>query len=364
MKIKGLLYFVIPALLFSSCVEEEAALEPSNIDQDRISTQIDLSNETIKRIYNDYNVGLLYEYDTTKDFAYVGGTETMAQVWEAVEIPMIKSLYVDETGGMSTDTVSYYQEHLDGALTFLDTTLFSCFDPEGMIASKMPYKVLLSASVYTESQIRGLSGSVLTESDSRYGSKASGPLRSAFNDHSIVFAMDMEHIANSTDKYVKENFYAFFSRIIGMHELYNAVPAAFFEGKESYYNQEMEGLFREENGYDEEDALTLIDKDWFYSKGFVDAQYFYELSSYKYLKDENNQWVKHIKPLEVAKTPEFAADEFEDVRAYLNEMIHRDASELEAFPENIKDNMRLLLDTFEGWGVNVKAINPDLEVLN
>lgn len=45
-------------------------------------------------------------------------------------------------------------------------------------------------------------------------------------------------------------------------------------------------------------------------------------------------------------------------------MIYRDADEFLEFPQNIQDNLKALLDLFTDLGIDILALNPDLEVLN
>ena len=51
-------YFLIPILLvaffMSSCESTEVELHPSNVDTDRILSQIDLSNPVVQKLYTNF----------------------------------------------------------------------------------------------------------------------------------------------------------------------------------------------------------------------------------------------------------------------------------------------------------------------
>ena len=358
------------ALVVVSCDSSEAVLSPSNSDKDRVESQLDLSNPTIKKLYADFNVGELYEYDHILDFAYVASSATQSELWGEVEIPQIRTLFTDSLGVMKADTIPYYKQYVNTAVEFLNTSLFSYFDPNGEIATLMPPKVLISESVFSESQIVGAPGEVLTTSEERYKSTARYGQRTVYNNHSIVFGLNLNEIDGDEDEYTKDNFYIFLCRIIETHKLADRLPNSFFAGKDVYYNQELEPIYREENNIGEEKNVYVIDKDWLFSKGFIDAIYFYNhpsgLRTYTQFNDEDGNRlptrIRHLKA--VRPSYEFIKDRDNDVRSYLNELMFRDADEFLAFPQNIQDNLKALYDLLTGLGVDLIAINPELSVFN
>ncbi|OMP30160.1 hypothetical protein [Mangrovimonas sp. DI 80] len=373
MKKHNILFLLLIAIIAISC-ENEDNLEPSYLDEDRVASQIDVSDPIINKWYTDLNMGVLYEYDSILDFAYVAGTSNQATTWARIEIPEIRTRFENEAGLIPADQISEYESYKASVTTFLDTALFKYFDASKTIANYMPYKVLISNYVYSPNSVSGEARDVLIESESRKSSSTEGDLRAVYNDHSIVFGVDLDEFTSEStiNKYSKDAFYILVSRIISMHNLIDLIPAEFFEGKSEYYAQNMEAIYREETEVPDDKLVFVVDREWFYSKGFIDAKYFYNsptgLTTFIQTVDEDGNslsiinYIRHRNAIVVSY--DFVEDELTDVRSYLSEMIHRNATEIEAFPENIQNNMKLLLDTFTSLGIDIMSVNPDLEVLN
>lgn len=127
MKNKIFAYGVLLALVFTACSTEDD-LEPSDLDNDRVSTQLDMSNPLVKRWFTDYNTGVLYEYDRLLDFVYVASSAQEAASWEGVELPELSTLYSDENGVFIPSEEEAYKAHVQASLEFLDLqTLFAYF---------------------------------------------------------------------------------------------------------------------------------------------------------------------------------------------------------------------------------------------
>jgi len=369
MKKNVLIYLMLLIFSITACSVEDT-LEPSNKDTDRVAVQIDLSNETVKNWYNNYNMGVLFEYDNILDFAYVASSDEVANRYGRAEIPQISTLFDDdETKVVLSQNQEAYKQYKNDVVDLLEENVFKYFLPNSKIAGFMPYKVLVSNSIFFPSNVPGEAFNVIVESDSRFSGEATNQLRTVYNENSIVFSVDLEDIGDIT-KFSKDNFYILFSRIMGMHNLYDLVPATFYGNKENYYGYEMEAIYREENNIDDAKLVFVIDKDWFYSLGFIDAKYFFDsgISTIYQNYDEDGNYlgvvgrIIHYKA--IAPDDEFVDSKEKDVRAYLNEMIHRNTDEISAYPQIVRDNMKILLDLFTGWGVDMVGINPDLEVLN
>ncbi|WMI66022.1 hypothetical protein RBH94_02415 [Aestuariibaculum sp. YM273] len=354
-----------------SCSNSEDDLEWTNTEVDRVATQMDTNNPDVVKIYDTYNTGVLYEYDRIMDFAYVAGSKTDAEIWGNVEIPQLKSKYSDSLGNVLPENEEEYKMQVESAVTFIDTTLFKYFKPNSIISELMPHKVLLSNEVYLSSRIYGEVGAVLTESESRNRYSAQFAQKSIYNKHSIVFEVNPDQLTSTSviNKYKRDNFYVMLSRIMDMHGLYGQIPATFTEGKGAYYGREIGVVYREELEIGEEKRVDVIDKDWFFSKGFIDSSYhLYDFglrTFYQYYDEDNNRLPSRIvHPKAIRPNYDFVSGLRTDFRSYLNEMIHRNANQLQAFPDNIKANIVMLRDLLMSWGVDIVAMNPALETLN
>ncbi|MCR8666554.1 hypothetical protein NO995_02595 [Aestuariibaculum sp. M13] len=374
MKNNILVYLALIVCSVVACDVDEY-VKASNADEDRVLSQIDFSNSDIKMLYDDYNMGLLFEYDQILDFAYDAGSEDRTSLWGSIDMPQIQTKFeVDSV--LTAEGKVEYEAYKQEVTTFLVENLFNYFKPNTTIATLMPYKVLVSNSLFSERNVPDDAGDVLTESEERLSSSARYNLRTVFNKHSIVFSIDLDELTTSSRKeeFTKDNFYILLSRIMGMHNLYDQVPEEFYGDKADYYGLEMEEPFITETGKEDYERIDFIDKDWFYEKGFIDARYFYGSSSglgnYTQRYDQetgerfssSSEYVYHKKTL--LPYYDFVASKEYDVRAYVNELIFRDADELLAFPQNIQDNLKIIFDLLTEWGVDILAINPDLEVLN
>lgn len=367
---KTWIYGVILSALLVSCTNSEDALTPSLKDIDRVATQIDLSNPVVAQLYEDFNTGLLYTYEADRDFRYIANTVQLATTYDNLDMPQLKDRFLDETGNVPEASEVAYQANVDNAIAFVNSKIFQYFRPNSTIASLMPRTVLISDGLDAGTLLRNSYAS--TEGDSRAGKTAIDALHAAYNENSIVINVKPEDITANATLMGKDDFYIFLIRIMEMHNLFAKVPASFSEGKDAYYGLEMETPFRTENGYSLTDIPTsyIIDKAWFYSKGFIDAQYFYNgttgLGTVAPLRTPDGtsiptprpSYTKAIRPNYI-----FVADMQTDVRSYINEMIHRNSSEFTAFPANIKANIVMLTNLLDSWGVDIKSVNPALNVL-
>ncbi len=354
-----IIYILLVGIMYSC--QKEDSLEPSYADEDRVASQVDLSNARVKDIYEQFNVGVLYEYDDTLDFAYTAEEADVSALWGSVELPEIKTLFADSLGELSEDTMAYYMAYVDAAIQFVDTAIFQRFDPNSTVITRFPKKVLVAKSIFAESKTYL---TPLTDSESRISSATNGTLAMVYNRHSFVVSYAPDQVNKYLSKYILNDFYVFFDYVMELNDLYAKIPESFYEGKENYYGLEMDDPYREEMGIAEDSTYVVVDKDWVYSKGFIDAKYFYNGTTglgtvYDNSTTPRTTYLKAFKP-----TYDFVADLETDVRSYVNEMLHRNATEIAAFPENIQENMRTLYNLFTSWGVDFKSLNPDLEVLN
>ncbi len=352
---------VIASLMFVGC-ESEDTLIPSNKDEDRVANFVNsANNEYVTSIYNDYNCGLLYEFDPILDFAYIASDDVAAAKWEDVELKMIKESFVDENGEMTSENEVLYQAYIDQSLSYINDIIFKYIKNGSLMADYMPFKVLICEEVLVDNE-NGLGDDIITESDSRIGKDASGTVNCMYNRHSLAYNVNQDGLLYNAEKYRKDNFYIFLCRIMEMHDLYQYISEDFSSLSSEYYGESVEEVYAEDFDIDLEDdsegaetVPVVVDKAWFYSKGFIDAKYFYNDGAGLTTIDGEEKAIK--------KSYYFVESLNYDVRSYLNEMLHRNAEELLAFPDEIKNKMNLLLDFMDEWGVDLVAFNPGLEVI-
>lgn len=377
MKKNSFIYMILFSLVFFAC-EVEEDLSPSLEDVDRAGGMIDTDNDLIVKWYDDFKTGVLYEYDSIMDFAYVAGSTTDAGLWAAMYIPTIASLYEVDT---LVDTLYVwpeveYEVYVQESLDYLDTAIFKYLDPNGGIVNLMPGKVLLSESVYADKEINGYYGSSLIESDDRFSRYSEYSQRAVFNKHSLVLSVNRDDLLDDPEGSAKDMFYIFLCRIMGIHGLYNELPESFFAGKSAYYGQEISGPYAEYLGVTEEVesgefrmSRIYVDKDWFYSLGFIDADYF--LYTYSALSNRTQYYDGYGNRYDAADRPyhiraistsyDFVSNGFQDARSYLKQLMYADEATILAYPENIQDNLRAVYDLWTNLGVDLNGINPELE---
>ena len=376
MKKHFLTTILLSSLFFTACDSNDTVGETVYKDEDRVLTQLDQNNTVVTGLYNDFHMGLLYTYDNIKDFSYTAASATQVNAWATIEIPTIASTYTDATGNIPETSQAAFEQNVSENIDFINNNLFKYFKAGSKIASLMPYKVLLASSIYAPKGIT-VDSYYYLESESRIKSTSTvGDRRSVFNAHSIIFSADddlksfvpLSASRAAGSDYTRDNFYILLCKIFKMHNLADQLPASFFAGKTDYYGKLMSTVYGSEMAYTDTQIsnLVVIDKEWFYSKGFIDGYYFFSTSglpsSVTQTKDINGNtispYIVHTLPLR--PTYSFVEDKFEDVRAYISEMMHRNKDQFAAYPVNIRENIVILRDLLTSWGVDILAINPAL----
>ncbi len=350
-----LLVFTCFSLLFVAC-EEEAALSPSNLEINRLDTLVDLSKPLVKEYYEDYNRAILYDFNDTLDFIFHLGRNYMARNWSQLTLIKLKP------------------EQVDSALSYLDTTLFSYFKNEinfnGKTYRSTQIKQWLPRTmlVYHTIENRGAASTsipypLMSESDDA-PYNTSGVLHTLYNDNGFAFAVNPAKYAASAitaNEIRNDNFYQVLCYVLERRDLYDSISEAFRQISVSYYGRNMVDVYLEdgyelhetsrklflaygETGYKDS---TII---WLSEKGFVFTDNMKLGSSHYgsdgYLLDTDVFWTYQ-----------------EDVRTYVNEIIFGVEEELVLYAEPTKEKLRILIETFMEWGVDVVAFNPALNVL-
>ncbi len=347
-------------VLIYACQKEES-LSPSYADVDRVAMLVDLDKPLVKEYYENYNKGILYEFDDTLDFVFHLGRNYEAVNWGQLHL------------------VQLQQQKVDSALEFLDTTLFAYLKNEiefnGIQYQSTRFKELLPRTMLVydtiENDVQAIAYKRLSESDA--APKKVGFFNTLYNSNGFAFAVDPTKLAASvnTAKNVRnDNFYQIVGYVLDNGDLYNEIPEAFFEVSGAYYGRDMVEVYIEdgyEPDYNDDGTINTYmrlfyteygykgyqDKtvEWLSEKGFVLTDNLYDpylryYGSYRRVYYGDTFW-----------------DLKRDVRTYVNEMIFGTADEFEAHAEATQNKLRVLIETFMNWGVDFIAFNPDLEVL-
>ncbi len=381
---KYILAFGILSVVMTACSKEDD-LTPSLEDRDRAIELADQSKPLVKRLVEKFNCGLLYEYDANQDFRYTAEGLSETEKWNDIEMPTIKEDRFTDKDGNSIDefeyimnfpdrsiTISSYEEHVDAALSFLDTTLFAYYLENSKIAECFPNKILLASQLRAGKET-GLEA--LTISDSRIASYTRDKsLRSVYNRNSIVFNGNMKDIAPSYDTYKKDNFYVFTVRMMDMYDLYKEFPDELFTSVEPFYGDTIGEAYGLEAPYL---YSPYIPVEWYHELGFIDTKYFNQWEvAYKRDYSTNEYYDPYIKSSSgfgssnrIRPRHMFLMNREEDIRSFLNELIHRSAVSdryklgFDDLPENMRLRSRAMADVFISLGIDLRALNPEIESL-
>ncbi len=374
---KYLLGICVLVYLLAACKEEE--LTPSYADKDRVAELADMSKPLVARLVNNFNCGLLYNYDENIDFRYVAESNSVSDRWNQVNIPKIEEINFFDTNGNPisyelrfpdrTETVSSFDEYLDAALNFMDSTLFTYFDATKEVAKYFPPKVLLSSKI---SNGTNMTVSYLKETDSRISDDLQGRnVRSMYNRNSIVFSGNMVDIAPGYQKFKNENLYVFILRMMETNNWCSSImPDSLFDAVEMYYGDTIGYEYGSKPPYGVTSA-DRIPNNWYHEKGFIDSYYItkkevvYTSLGTPYVTNSNGFGTKR----EIFSKHMFPATREEDFKAFLNEFIHRPADDTEYtvgwknLSEPVKNRAKGFIQFFASLGIDFIAINPDLSVL-
>tara|TARA_R110001606_G_scaffold399236_1_gene582625 strand:- start:22719 stop:23879 length:1161 start_codon:yes stop_codon:yes gene_type:complete len=382
---KYILFLSALVFLLQACSSDEGMLTPSNIDENRAIVLADMSKPLVKRLVNDFNSGLLYEYDANLDFRYTSEGISETQKWNGIKIPTIKEDRFTDRNGNVVDLFDYvisfpnknvvvktYQEHVDASLQFLDTTLFSYFKSNSKVANLFPNKMLIASKVSATTET---SVEALTESDSRVSSSTGNKaLRSVYNRNSIVFNGSLKDVAPRYEKFKKDNFYVFLVRMMDLNDLYDEFPRELFEEKRQYYGDTIGAVYGSNSPYR---TSPRIAHSWYHELGFLDSNYLtknevrysYDSSTRTYINPTVRSSSgfgtrRYIYPKHM-----FPSNKKEEIKIFLNELIHRKAAStryivgFDDLPNKLRGYLRETADVFISWGINLRAFNPEIESL-
>lgn len=358
----------------TACQEDE--LTPSYADEDRAIELADMSKPLVARLVNEFNCGLLYDYDVNIDFRYTAESNTVSDKWNNVDIPEISTIKFTDAAGNPisyelkfpdrTDVISSFDEYVDAALNFMDTTLYRYFDSSKDIAKYFPPKILLSSKVANRTS---MGFPYLQENDSRISDNVSSSyIRSVYNRNSIVFSGNMVDIAPGYEKYKKENLYVFILRMMETHDWCSTImPDSLFDEYEPYYADTIGYEYKSPRPY----GTAVIPNAWYHGKGFIDTYYLtknevkYTSLGVPYLTASSGFGTQRV----IYSKHMFPMTREEDAKTFLNEFIHRAANDSQYtvgwrnLPEPLKSRAKGFAQFFIDLGIDLIAINPDLAVL-
>lgn len=373
------------AVAFASC--DEDALTPSYADEDRAVTQADMSKTLVANLVNNFNCGLLYEYDENLDFRYTAENSVTAARWNNIDFPMMSTVaFEDEEGNPisydfkfpdRTVTATSYEEYVDASLNFMDTTLFCYFDASKSVGSQFPNKVLLSDELLNNSTLGYF---YLQVSDSRSADDTGlAYIRSVYNRNSIIFNGNMQDIAPTWEKYKKDNLFVFIYCIMMRNSWIEQMPETLFpESVTALYSDTIGHAwgytisyanYNKAVGYDASETVDV--NNWYQNLGFVDSYYFNQTEAYyssstatatssasEGFGTERKILIKHFFPTQT-----------NDVLSYLNELIHRPAETSGVtvgwndMPEPAKTRAKGFAQFYIDMGIDMIGINPAVAVL-
>jgi hypothetical protein len=391
-----LIYTTLLSILITGCYKE-GDLKPSKSDINRVKELLDEDKPLIKKWYDTYNTAVLYEYSDSLDYIYTAGTQGGINIQVRVNLPQIKSLFINEDGELPTDSVANYNSYVDKALVFLDTSLFNYLDAD-KIANMMPPTLLISSSLSTHNQqtISGLK--VHFQGDYSMSSSTKNNFHSLFNNHSMVFNVNQENLQAGAENYFRDNFYLFICKLLEQNDLYDLFDNDIYKFSEPYLNQNILDTYKADFGEDIEEWTDLTPKgkiktEWFLSKGFVDAEGFNEGlfrtetvplldedgnyiiaesgdsvttyvkvdGSWKKVKAEKVGYLNIDEDNEKGDSTTFLEDKENFIRSYINQILYRSYDELNAYPANIKTGLKITATTLIDWGIDIVSFNPELE---
>ncbi|MCU4155854.1 hypothetical protein J1N10_07680 [Carboxylicivirga sp. A043] len=397
---KLIIYTALIGLLVSAC-EEEDSLTPSLLDENRVEVMMDQQSEygsqpLIEEWYETYNTAVLFEYQDTLDFIYQASSQSANNVWLDLSFPQISTLFLDEEGNLPSENIEAYMDYVEKGLVFLDTTIFDYITPGSTIAGMMPHKMLISASLSGDAS----SSHYWTEGDYGVpGYKDANNFHSVFNTQAMVFNVNQDNLELGADNYIKDNFYLFLCKLYVQNDLYEEFNDEIYKYSEPYFNTPIMDAYIDDYGEDQEDWTELtpngkVPLSWFLSKGFVDAEGFYNFSfktytestypvdengdyilagpddAYGWKRDADGNWIKALKVVyyhdyinvDINDNDDlFLEDKAEFIRSYTNQVLYRTYDELSAYPDNVQTSLKLTANTLIDWGIDLVSFNPELE---
>lgn len=331
------------AVALCGCAKEERPT-PSLQETDW-SKDLDMSNPTVKSFYEECGVGILTDFDPSRDMLF-----NLDSYWKYLSLEKFEDA-----------------EQTARAFEFLNESFLVYFTNKEFIRENFPRKILLAREVFLDYSNHNPYCPATEESDARVGDYARNSLHSIYGKGSFAFSVKLETIYFSQanyNNYMRDNLYLFIANLFERNNLYAEFgPDFYLPVMERYYGREFSGLagtmnnnkpgvWVEEGGSAEDE---YADKYWYWNKGFVSTTSLNPVVTYGAYMD-----MIRLRSGEVTSSYKFPNRERE-ARAMINQLIFMSQQVWDSYPDIVKGRFRVLVDKFDQWGIDIRRINPTIE---
>lgn len=216
---------------------EENKLSPSFLDVDRIDTLLDRSNPIVKKYYEDYGVAILTDFDENLDLRFDFLSQengALISFWQNLEI-----------GKMTRKT------ECDSAIRVLNSFVFNYFVENVVLEGKeyspnfpknyFPNKLLVCNKLESAENIFGL----IMQTVNRPSATGVGASYFQSNDNAAIVNLDAEMLYTDEEKFnrvTKSILYCLIVYAFDKYNLYDELPAAFYEFSKPYYGEKIKNI--------------------------------------------------------------------------------------------------------------------------
>lgn len=333
---KKYLICLATTLTLAAC-EKEKALTPSLSEQDW-SSDLDMTNPTVKSLWQDYRVGVLTNWNPSRDLLF-----NLQGYWNNLELTKFEE-----------------QAQIDEAFTFLNESLLSYFTNKEFVKECFPRKILLCGEVFLNATTNNLCPQTC-ESDWRVSEYGNNSLHSIFNEATFAMSVKLSTInfsAENRNNYMRDNMYLFLAFLFERNNLYDELGSDFYiTGMEDCYGRRMSGDAAMNNGEPgvwvaEGGALDteLVPMSWYLNKGFVPT---------KYLNAPIDGQIR-IKNGSDTRSYRFP-DRKREVLTMINQLIAMSQTDWDQYPAIVQNRFAALVTRFDEWGIDIRSLNPAIE---
>ena len=340
---KYILTGLAAVLLLAGC-EKEEKLTPSNMEVDW-HQYLDMSNPVVKQFYDECGVGLLTNFDDSRNLLHQITTYWDQAFLEKLEI-----------------------QDIENAFEFLQKSLLSYFTNKQFIKDNFPRTILLAGDVLL-GRVHNQNhyyNPIIEESNAAVGVPAANSIHSIFNAVAFAFACKMETINYSEanyNNYARDNMYIFLSCLFERNNLYDELGADFHLPEMKYYygkclscdasvnNNNTPGIWQEEGN---QTSVINTSKYWYWNKGFVSTNRLVPVQTGASLLDQ-------IYLRSAAGITYWFPEKNRETRTILNQMIFVTEEVYDSYPDIIKGRFAAIMAKFDEWGIDIRRFNPTME---